>query len=68
VVPEANRNDVLLNPLYKERVAITYAATLAQALEASLEGPKKAAVLARLDGVLRGGSPLVNALPRRRGK
>jgi Lon-like ATP-dependent protease len=45
VVPEANRNDVLLNPLYKERVAIAYAKDLAGALEEVLVGPRKELVL-----------------------
>jgi Lon-like ATP-dependent protease len=45
VVPEANRNDVLLNPLYKERVDIAYAKDLAEALEEVLVGPRKEIVL-----------------------
>jgi predicted ATP-dependent protease len=45
VVPEANRNDVLLNPLYKDRVALVYAKTLTDALEDVLVGPRRDDVL-----------------------
>ncbi len=41
VVPEANRNDVLLNPVYKGRVAIAYAARLEDALGEVLAGPHR---------------------------
>jgi Lon-like ATP-dependent protease len=48
VVPEANRNDVLLNPLYRDRVAITYARHLVDALEDVLVGARKDEVVAGL--------------------
>jgi Lon-like ATP-dependent protease len=48
VVPEANRNDVLLNPLYKDRVSITYARHLTEALEEVLVGPRKDEVIGGL--------------------
>jgi Lon-like ATP-dependent protease len=45
VVPEANRNDVLMNPLYKDRVNLTYAKTLVEALEDVLVGSRRDEVL-----------------------
>ncbi|MHB1262603.1 MAG: ATP-dependent protease LonB [Thermoplasmatota archaeon] len=53
IVPEENRNDVLLNPLYRERVQILYARNLAGALEDILVGPRKEQVLAGLRDVAR---------------
>jgi ATP-dependent Lon protease len=48
IAPEENRNDVLLNPVYKDRVEILYAKNLAGALEEILVGSRKEIVLAGL--------------------
>ncbi|HUR26348.1 MAG TPA: ATP-dependent protease LonB [Candidatus Thermoplasmatota archaeon] len=53
VVPEENRNDVLLNPLYKERVEITYAKDLVAALEGVLVGARKQQVIEGLRDLAR---------------
>lgn len=58
VVPESNRNDVLLNPTYRARVEVHFAAHLEDALDVALAGPRKREVLARLAklrSTLRGG-------------
>jgi Lon-like ATP-dependent protease len=48
VVPEANRNDVLLNPTYKGRVDILFCNHLTEALEHVLVGARKAEVIDEL--------------------
>jgi Lon-like ATP-dependent protease len=48
VVPEANRNDVLLNAVYKDKVKIVFAQTLHDALSEVLTGPKRARILKKV--------------------
>jgi Lon-like ATP-dependent protease len=48
VVPEGNRTDVLLNPIYRERVEVHFAHTLLEVLDRVFVGPRKKEVLARL--------------------
>ncbi len=48
VMPETNRNDVQMNPLYRGRIELIFASHLNEALEDVLVGPRKAAVLERL--------------------
>ncbi|MEK6974746.1 MAG: ATP-dependent protease LonB [Candidatus Thermoplasmatota archaeon] len=48
VVPEANRNDVLLNPVYRNRIEVVFADHLMGALDQVLAGARKQAVIDRL--------------------
>ena len=48
VVPESNRNDVLLNPVYRNRVEVVFADHLMGALDQVLTGARKGAVIDRL--------------------
>lgn len=51
IIPSANRNDVLLNPTYKDRVQITFAKDLKQALEAAtILGPGAVRVATKATG------------------
>ncbi len=48
VVPEGNRNDVLLNPVYRAKVKVVFVSTLQEALELVLKGPRRKRVLERI--------------------
>jgi len=48
VVAESNRNDIMLNPVYRQRVEIVYAHELAGVLADVLMGPRKKEVLQRV--------------------
>jgi Lon-like ATP-dependent protease len=49
VIPETNRNDVMLNPVYRAKVEIKYVTSLRQILELVLAGPRKREVLDEID-------------------
>ncbi len=51
IVPETNRNDVLLNPTYKTRVEIIFANDLVGALKHCLEGPRANGIAQHLAGL-----------------
>ncbi|MBI2078319.1 MAG: ATP-dependent protease LonB [Euryarchaeota archaeon] len=51
IVPEANRNDVLLNPAYRSLVNVEFVEHLQDALDIVLSGDKKKEVLQRMSKV-----------------
>jgi ATP-dependent Lon protease len=52
IVPAANRTDVLLSPVYRDRIEVLFAQTLEDVLEHALAGPERARVLSRISTAL----------------